>query len=112
MVGIGLYGGGGIAPYFGHTDGPMTSSNGSWTPYGEADIGWGPALSLGGGVDKAGNWGVNGGAPYGILKRIPGVGIGVAGGVGLSYSLAGTTPSLGDMFPGLRDAGKNVKPCK
>ena len=109
MVGVGGYAGVGASPYAGHTDGPMTPSSGSWTPYAEGDLGWGPAISVGGGTDKDGNWGLAGAGPYGLLKPIPGVGIGVAIGVGASYSSTQVTDSLGDIWKGIRDAWKKEK---
>ncbi|MBC3919506.1 hypothetical protein H8L32_18610 [Undibacterium sp. CY18W] len=111
MVGVGAYAGVGAAPYAGRTDGPMTSSSGSVSGYAEADLGTGPAAFSGAvAADKDGNWGANGSGP---VKAIPGVGLGAAVGVGVSYSSTQVSPSFGEIWKRIRDLGKNKsKQCK
>jgi RHS repeat-associated protein len=100
MVGAGLYGGVGLGPTFGHTEGALTGSTGAWSLYGEGDVGWGPSAGASGSVsinpDGSLNW-KNWNASVGH-QSLPGVGAGAALGVGLSYSTTRVSPTLGQAW--------------
>ena len=98
MVGLGLYGGVGLAPALGTTNGPLEAGISDWTPYVEGDLGAGEAAGAGFNFDFHGNFGLSGAYPAGPLKVFPGLGMGLMVGMGASKSRTWKSESFCDMY--------------
>jgi len=86
MAGLGLYAGVGISPLIGHTNGPLQPGPSGLSGYVEADMGAGEAASVSANIDLDGNVSGSGGYPAGPGKFLPGAGMGLMVGAGVSKS--------------------------
>lgn len=88
MAGPGVYAGAGLGIVAGHTNGPLTGG-GSVSVYGEADAGTGPSVGVSGSYAPS-----NGSFSGGVSKGLPGAGVGIAAGLGVSYSRTQVSPTV------------------
>lgn len=102
MAGLGLYAGLGLSPVIGRTNGPLQTGPSGLSGYIEGDMGAGAAASAGFNFDLDGNFGASGGYPAGIGKVLPGAGMGLMVGVGISKSWTQTSMSFGKMFGAIK----------
>ncbi|WP_231748208.1 RHS repeat-associated core domain-containing protein, partial [Burkholderia sp. ABCPW 14] len=86
MAGLGLYAGVGMSPLIGHTNGPLQPGPSGLSGYIEGDIGAGEAASGSANFDLGGNVSGSGGYPAGPGKFLPGAGMGLMVGIGVSKS--------------------------
>jgi len=94
MGGLGAFAGVGVVAGGGYT--PCAPTSGTTQGfYGEADLGGGPAVSVGGQMDFDGN---PSGAGAGPFRFMPGVGFGAAVGVGVFQSTTVVSPSISEML--------------
>jgi RHS repeat-associated protein len=105
MGGAGAFAGIGATIGAGHSEGPPTSGTAQGL-YGELDLGGGEAVSLSGQMDFEGNPSAAGGGP---LRITPGVGFGIAAGVGVFQSTTLVSPSVAEMVQRVRKAFESKK---